>query len=61
LDQKLQSFGIRIINAPVWITPVFGVLSGLLFLGEEFTVSLMIGLPLVCLGIFLVNWKPRQA
>jgi drug/metabolite transporter (DMT)-like permease len=32
-------------------------LFGIVLLGEEFTSSLMVGLPLVCLGIFIVNWR----
>jgi drug/metabolite transporter (DMT)-like permease len=36
------------------------VLFGILFMGEEFTLSLMVGLPLVCLGIFFVNWRTRK-
>ncbi len=39
---------------------VFGVLTGVIFLDEEFTGSLMMGLPLVCAGIFLVNWKSKN-
>jgi len=45
------------LSAFLFFTPIFGVLFGTFFLSEEFTASLMIGLPLVCLGIFLVNWK----
>ena len=33
--------------------------NGTLFLNEEFTVSLMVGLPMVSLGIFFVNWRRR--
>jgi len=57
----IHDYPVSRLSAFTFFTPVFGVLSGLLFLGEELTVSLMIGLPLVCLGIFLVNWRPRQA
>jgi len=32
-----------------------------ILLGEEFTGSLMVGLPMVCAGIFLVNWRRRNA
>ncbi len=49
---KLSSFTL--------LTPVFGVLFGILFLKEEFTRSLMIGLPMVSAGIFLVNWKKTE-
>ena len=57
----IHDYPVSRLSAFTFFTPVFGVLSGFLFLGEELTVSLMIGLPLVCLGIFLVNWRPRQA
>jgi drug/metabolite transporter (DMT)-like permease len=40
-----------------FLTPVCGVLFGTLFMREEFTLSLMLGLPMVCVGIFFVNWK----
>jgi drug/metabolite transporter (DMT)-like permease len=40
-------------------TPVFGVLFGILFLGEELTTSLTVGLPMVSMGIFFVNWRRR--
>lgn len=49
------------LSAFTFFTPIFGVLSGIIFLGEEFTVSLMVGLPLVCLGIFLVNWRGARS
>jgi len=42
-----------------FLTPIFGVIFGTVLLKEEFTSSLMIGLPLVCLGIFLVNFQRR--
>jgi drug/metabolite transporter (DMT)-like permease len=45
------------LSAFTFFGPIFGVLFGTLFLEEEFTFLLMIGLPMVCLGIFLVNWK----
>jgi drug/metabolite transporter (DMT)-like permease len=49
-------YAVSRLSAFLFFTPIFGVLFGTLFLSEEFTPSLMIGLPLVCLGIFLVNW-----
>jgi drug/metabolite transporter (DMT)-like permease len=36
---------------------MFGVFSGVLFLHKELTDSLIIDLPLVSAGIFLVNWR----
>jgi drug/metabolite transporter (DMT)-like permease len=53
----IHKYTVTRLAAFTFFTPIFGVLSGVLFLGEEFTTSLLIGLPLVCLGIFLVNWR----
>jgi len=57
----IHAYPVSRLSAFTFFTPIFGVLSGILFLGEEFTPSLIFGLPMVCLGIFLVNWKPRKA
>ncbi|MHB8829490.1 MAG: DMT family transporter [Syntrophales bacterium] len=56
----IHQYSVSRLSAFTFFTPLFGVLFGVLFLNEEFTISLMIGLPLVSLGIFLVNWR-RQA
>jgi drug/metabolite transporter (DMT)-like permease len=56
----IHRYPVSRLSAFTFFTPIFGVLFGLLFLGEEFTPSLMAGLPMVCLGIFLVNWKPKN-
>jgi drug/metabolite transporter (DMT)-like permease len=55
----IHSYAVSRLAAFTFLTPLFGVLFGILFLSEEFTISLMIGLPLVSLGIFFVNWKKR--
>jgi drug/metabolite transporter (DMT)-like permease len=55
----IHAYSVSRLSVFTFFTPIFGVLSGIFFLNEEFTVSLMIGLPLVCLGIYLVNWKKR--
>ncbi len=57
----IHSYSVSRLSAFTFFTPIFGVLFGILFLREELTVSLMIGLPLVCLGIYLVNWRKRIA
>ncbi len=57
----IHSYSVSRLSAFTFFTPIFGVLFGILFLKEELTVSLMIGLPLVCLGIYLVNWRKRIA
>jgi len=53
----IHIYSVSRLSAFTFFGPIFGVLFGTLFLGEEFTVSLVAGLPLVCLGIFLVNWE----
>ena len=55
----IHSYAVSKLSAFTFFAPVFGVLFGTMFLSEEFTISLMIGLPLVSLGIFFVNWKKR--
>ena len=53
----IHAYSVSRLSAFTFFTPIFGVLFGILFLGEEFTFSLMIGLPLVCMGILFVNWR----
>jgi drug/metabolite transporter (DMT)-like permease len=53
----IHHYSVSRLSAFTFFTPIFGVLFGVLFLREELTVSLMIGLPMVSMGIFLVNWR----
>jgi len=55
----IHEYSVSRLSAFTFLTPIFGVLFGVSFLHEELTVSLMIGLPLVSAGIFLVNWRRR--
>jgi len=57
----IHEYSVSRLSAFTFFTPVFGVLFGVLFMREEFTRSLMAGLPMVCVGIFFVNWRPRKA
>lgn len=43
-----------------FLVPLVAVFSGTLFLGEPFTVNLLIGLVLIGISIFLVNRKPKS-
>jgi len=56
----IHEYSVSRLSAFTFFTPIFGILSGIIFLNEEFTPSLMIGLPLVSMGIFLVNWRRRK-
>ncbi|MBN1103012.1 MAG: DMT family transporter [Deltaproteobacteria bacterium] len=53
----IHEYAVSRLSAFTFFTPIFGVLFGILFVGEELTRSLMVGLPMVCLGIFFVNWR----
>ena len=55
----IHEYSVSRLSAFTFLTPIFGVLFGVFFLHEELTVSLMIGLPLVSTGIFLVNWRRK--
>jgi drug/metabolite transporter (DMT)-like permease len=57
----IHKYSVSKLSAFTFFTPIFGVLFGILLLHEELTVSLMIGLPMVSMGIFLVNWRRRIA
>jgi drug/metabolite transporter (DMT)-like permease len=55
----IHQYSVSRLSAFTFFTPVFGVLFGVLFLNEELTLSLMVGLPMVSVGIFFVNWRRR--
>jgi drug/metabolite transporter (DMT)-like permease len=55
----IHEYSVSRLSAFTFFTPIFGVLFGILFLDEELTLSLMVGLPMVSLGIFFVNWRRR--
>jgi drug/metabolite transporter (DMT)-like permease len=57
----IHEYSVSRLSAFTFFTPIFGVLFGILFINEEPTVSLMVGLPLVSTGIFFVNWRKRDA
>jgi drug/metabolite transporter (DMT)-like permease len=40
-----------------FLSPVFGVASGVLFLGEQLTLGLVLGLVFVCAGIYITNYR----
>jgi drug/metabolite transporter (DMT)-like permease len=46
------------ISAFVFLTPLFALLFGMLWLGESVTLTLALSLALVAVGIVLVNRKP---
>ncbi len=57
----IHEYSVSRLSAFTFLAPIYGVFFGILFLKEEFTLSLMVGLPMVCLGIFFVNWRRSKA
>jgi drug/metabolite transporter (DMT)-like permease len=55
----IHQYSVSRLSAFTFFTPIFGVLFGVFFLNEELTLSLMVGLPMVSVGIFFVNWRRR--
>ena len=53
----IHEYSVSKISAFTFFAPIFGVIFGVFFLNEEFTVSLLVGLPMVSIGIFFVNWE----
>jgi len=56
----IHNYPVSSVTAFTFLTPIFGVLFGIFLLKEELTISLIIGLPLVCMGVFLVNWHQTK-
>lgn len=55
----IQIYPVSQLTSFLFLTPIFGVLTGALVLGDPLTRSLLAGLALVATGIYLVN-LPRE-
>lgn len=55
--QLIHIYPVGKLSAFTFLTPVFGVLSGVFFLKEELTFGLIAGLILVCAGIYCANYR----
>lgn len=53
----VHEYPVTRLTAFTFLTPVFGVMFGILFLGDHPTTGLIGGLLLVCIGIYCVNHK----
>lgn len=56
----LRHYAATRVSAFVLLTPVFGLLAGVLLLGEPLTARLLLALVAVCVGIALVNRPPPR-
>ncbi len=55
--QLIHVYPVGKLSAFTFLTPVFGVFSGVFFLKEELTFGLISGLILVCGGIYCANYR----
>jgi drug/metabolite transporter (DMT)-like permease len=55
----IHAYPVARLSVFTFLTPVFGVASGVIFLGEDLTKGLVIGLVCVCLGICGTNYAKR--
>jgi drug/metabolite transporter (DMT)-like permease len=55
--QLIHVYPVAKLSAFTFLTPLFGVMSGVLFLGEPLTTGLIVGLVLVSVGIYCANQK----
>jgi drug/metabolite transporter (DMT)-like permease len=53
----IHSYPVASLSVFTFLTPIFGVASGVIFLGEDLTRGLVIGLICVCAGIYGTNYK----
>ena len=54
----IHTYPVASLSVFTFLTPIFGVASGVIFLGEALTKGLVIGLACVCLGIYGTNYRP---
>ncbi len=55
----IHVYPVAALSVFTFLTPIFGVASGVIFLHEDLTRGLVIGLFLVCLGIYGTNYRKR--
>jgi drug/metabolite transporter (DMT)-like permease len=53
----IYKYPVAKLSAFTFLTPIFGVLFGVLFYKEQLTTWLVVGLVLVCAGIYCANYK----
>ena len=53
----VHAYPVSLLSAFTFLTPVFAIISGVIFLNEALTLTLVFSLILVSLGIYVVNMK----
>jgi drug/metabolite transporter (DMT)-like permease len=62
--KMIHTYPVGRLSVFTFLAPIFGVLSGIIFLGEQATAGLLIGLACVCVGIYGTNYtrtKPASS
>lgn len=55
----IHTYPVARLSVFTFLTPIFGVASGVIFLGEELTLGLVLGLLFICAGIYGTNYQPK--
>ena len=56
----IHIYPVATLSVFTFLTPIFGVLSGVIFMKDQLTAGLLLGLIVVCIGIYLTNYQKRQ-
>ncbi len=56
----IEQFGAAIASTTTYLIPVSGVLAGMLFLKERLTLTMVLALAFILMGIFVANQRPRR-
>lgn len=53
----IHTYPVGKLSVFTFLTPIFGVLFSVLFMGDQLTVGLILGLLFVCMGIYCTNYQ----
>jgi drug/metabolite transporter (DMT)-like permease len=56
----IHAYPVASLSVFTFLTPIFGVASGVIFLGEDLTRGLLVGLACVCVGIYGTNYRRQE-
>jgi drug/metabolite transporter (DMT)-like permease len=56
----IHIYPVATLSVFTFLTPIFGVLSGVIFMKDQLTAGLLLGLIVVCIGIYLTNYQKKQ-
>lgn len=56
----IHAYPVAQLSVFTFLTPIFGVLSSVIFMKEQLTMGLLSGLVFVCIGIYCTNYQKRS-